>query len=72
MVIFHLSCRVHRKIVKKSICMLQLSFVFCIRATYGVEKEDGGMFTVKVPRVMLESRKDKDDFPNISPPVGMV
>uniref|UniRef100_K1R0J8 Polymerase delta-interacting protein 2 n=1 Tax=Magallana gigas TaxID=29159 RepID=K1R0J8_MAGGI len=41
-------------------------------ATYGVEKEDGGMFTVKVPRVMLESRKDKDDFPNISPPVGMV
>lgn len=41
-------------------------------ATYGVEKEDGGMFTVKVPRVMLESRKDKDDFPNISPPAGMV
>lgn len=30
------------------------------------------MFTVKVPRVMLESRKDKDDFPNISPPAGMV
>ena len=30
------------------------------------------MFTVKVPRVMLESRKEKDDFPNVSPPIGMV
>lgn len=50
----------------------KITISFCIRATYGVEKEDGGMFTVKVPRVMLESRKDKDDFPNISPPAGMV
>lgn len=46
--------------------------IFSARATYGVENEDGEMFTVKVPRVMLESRKDKEDFPNVSPPVGMV